>query len=446
MERTKSRMDISTRLSRIAELSRRHPKSAHTTLAHHIDVEFLKEAFRRTRKDGAVGVDGLTASAYAQNLEDNLGDLLDRFKSGRYRAPPVRRVHIPKGDGSKTRPIGIPAFEDKVLQRAVTMVLEAVYEPEFIEGSYGFRPGRGAHDALEAIWKGTMATDGGWVIEADIEAFFDRLDHGRLREFLDRRVRDGVVRRVIGKWLSAGVLENGQLSYPESGTPQGGVVSPMLANIYLHEVLDLWFEQEVRPRLRGRAQLVRYADDFVILLQLKDDAERVMNVLPKRLGKYGLTLHAGKTRIVRFEKPRRNDDQPPQSSSGTFDFLGLTHHWGRSKRGYWVVQRRTARRRLARAIQGVALWCKRSRHLPMEIQHRALAAKLRGHYSYYGITGNTRALMKMWHATWKRWRYWLNHRGGRRRMTLDRYYGLLKRHPLPTPRIVHSAMPSAAKA
>lgn len=446
MERTAGRENISTRLSKIAKLSRRYPQGPHTTLAHHIDVDFLKEAYRSTRKNGAPGVDGVTADEYALNLEGNLADLLERFKSGRYFAPPVRRVHIPKGDGRKTRPIGIPAFEDKILQRAVTMVLEAVYEPEFIEGSYGFRPGRSAHDALQAIWKTTMSFDGGWVIEADIESFFDRLDHGHLREFLDKRVRDGVIRRVIGKWLNAGVMENGQLYHPETGSPQGGVVSPILSNIYLHEVLDLWFVREVRPRMRGRAELVRYADDFVILFELRSDAERVMEYLPKRLGRYGLTLHPEKTRILRFERPGEDDpDEPPDGESRTFDFLGLTHHWGKSRKGKPIVQRRTIRSRLARAIKRVSEWCRFNRHEPMKLQHETLQAKLHGHYSYYGITGNMRALRKMYAATRRVWRYWLHRRGGKRN-PFARYAKLDTYWPLALPRIVHSVLPKAAKA
>ena len=446
MERTAGRENISTRLSKIAELSKRYPQGPHTTLAHHIDVEFLREAYRSTRKNGAPGVDGVTAEEYAQNLEGNLADLLERFKSGRYFAPPVRRVHIPKGDGRKTRPIGIPAFEDKILQRAVTMVLQAVYEPEFIEGSYGFRPGRSAHDALQAIWKTTMSFGGGWVIEADIESFFDRLDHGHLREFLDKRVRDGVIRRVIGKWLNAGVMENGQLYHPDTGSPQGGVVSPILSNIYLHEVLDLWFVREVRPRMRGRAELVRYADDFVILFELKSDAERVMEALPKRLGRYGLTLHPEKTRILRFERPREDDpDEPPHGESRTFDFLGLTHHWGKSRKGKPIVQRRTIRSRLARAIKRVSEWCSFNRHEPMKLQHKMLQAKLHGHYSYYGITGNMRALRKMFAATRRVWRYWLHRRGGKRN-PFAHYAKLDARWPLAPPRIVHSVLPKAAKA
>ena len=283
-------MNVSTKLQQIAKLAKQAPEMVMTTLSHHIDMNFLREAYRRTRKDGAVGIDGQTAKHYAANLEGNLVDLLTRFKSGRYRAPAVRRVHIDKGNG-KTRPIGIPTFEDKVLQRAVTMVLEAVYEQDFLACSYGFRTGRSAHQALESLWKSIMAMRGGWVIDLDVRSFFDNLDHSHLRSFLDQRVHDGVIRRAIDKWLKAGVLENGNLHRPEAGTPQGGVVSPMLANVYLHHVLDLWFEREVRPQLKGQACLVRYADDAVMAFENEDDARRVMAVLSKRFGRYGLTLH-----------------------------------------------------------------------------------------------------------------------------------------------------------
>lgn len=290
--------NVSTRLQRIAELAKAAPQMVLTTLAHHIDADWLREAYRRTRKDGATGVDEQTAAQYAQHLEENLRGLLERLKSGTYYAPPVRRVHIPKGDGRKTRPIGIPTFEDKVLQRAVAMVLEAVYEQDFLECSYGFRPGRSAHQALQALWDGLMRMGGGWVLEVDIQSFFDSVDHSHLRGFLDQRVRDGVLRRAIDKWLKAGVLEEGAVRHPDSGTPQGGVISPLLANVYLHEVLDKWFERDVRPRLHGEAVLVRYADDFVMAFSREDDARRIYEVLPKRFGKYGLTLHPEKTRLL----------------------------------------------------------------------------------------------------------------------------------------------------
>jgi len=328
---------ISTKIERIATLARQMPGVALRTLAHHIDIDWLKEAHRRTRKDGAAGVDGQTAEEYAANLESNLQSLLDRAKSGdHYRAPPVRRVHIPKGDGSKTRPIGIPTFEDKILQRAVVMVLEPVYEQDFMDCSYGFRPGRSAHQALEALWKQTMAMGGGWVLEADIENFFGSVDHAKLREVLSQRVRDGVLIRLIGKWLKAGVMEEGVVYHPDTGTPQGGVASPLLANVFLHEVVDVWFEREVKPRMRGRATLFRYADDLVMVFETEEDARRVADVLPKRFEKYGLRLHPEKTRLVRFERP---GPKPPSDDGGegpgSFDLLGFTHFWGRSQKGDW---------------------------------------------------------------------------------------------------------------
>jgi RNA-directed DNA polymerase len=262
MTGTSGREVISTRQEKLAELARIEPKLELTTLAHHIDEAWMREAYRCTRTDGAAGVDGVTAAQYEADLEANLASLLERFKSGRYRAPAVRRVHIPKpGAAKKTRPIGIPTLEDKVLQRAVLMVLEPVYEQDFLDCSYGFRPGRSAHQALEALWQGLMGMGGGWIIDLDIQSFFDDVDWGHLRGFLDQRVRDGVIRRATGKWLNAGVMESGQLTHPDRGTPQGGVISPLLSNLYLHEVLDVWFEHEVKPRLRGRAFEVRFADD-----------------------------------------------------------------------------------------------------------------------------------------------------------------------------------------
>jgi len=435
-------MSVFTKQQRIAELARRSPQMGFTSLAYLMDIDWLEAAFHRTRKDGAPGVDGQTWSGYEKDLEANLRSLLDRAKSGTYRAPPVRRVHIPKaGSTTETRPIGIPTLEDKVLQRAVVMLLEPIYEQDFDAGSYGFRPGRSAHDALEDLWKRTMDSSGGWILEVDIRKFFDTLDHAHLREFLQLRVRDGVLKRLIGKWLKAGVMESGSVSYPEAGSPQGGVISPLLANVFLHYVLDTWFRQEVQPRLRGRAHLIRYADDFVILFTHEDDARRVMEVLPKRFGKYGLTLHPDKTRLIPFRRPSHKAGGSEDNGTdrpGTFDLLGFTHYWGRTRRGGWAVTRQTASKRLSRAVQSIAQWCRTHRHSPVAEQHAKLSQKMRGHYAYYGITGNARALHGFLWAVSRAWRKWLDRRNRQREMTWPRFKRLLKRYPLPPPRIVHS--------
>jgi RNA-directed DNA polymerase len=452
MPKTPSFIPISTKLERIAKLAREAPGMAFKTLAHHIDVAWLHEAYRRTRKDGAPGVDRQTAEEYATNLEENLRSLLDRAKSGTYRAPPVRRVHIPKGSGAETRPIGIPTFEDKVLQRAVAMVLEAVYEQDFLECSYGFRPRRSAHHALDALWNDVTRTAGGWVLEIDVRKFFDTMDHGHIQEILRRRVLDGVLLRLIGKWLNAGVLEAGGIAYPDAGSPQGGVVSPIIANIYLHEVLDAWFAREVKPRLSGKATLVRYADDAVLFFEREEDARKVMAVLPKRFGKYGLSLHPEKTRLVEFRRPDKRPPPgtsswgPPEGdapSSETFDLLGFTHFWGKSRHGKWIVKRSTAKDRFRRALARVAEWCRKHLHDNVRDQQQALASRLRGHYGYFGLTGNSRALSRFWHEVKGTWRKWLNRRSQRAGMTWERMQRLLKRYPLPPPRI---ARPWTARA
>jgi group II intron reverse transcriptase/maturase len=335
------------------------------------------------------------------------------------------------------RPLGIPTFEDKVLQRAVTMVLEAVYEQEFLECSYGFRPGRSAHDALDALGREAMKMGGGWVIEIDIRKYFDSIDHGRLREVLHGRIRDGVIQRLIGKWLNAGVLEDGAVRQPESGSPQGGVISPVLANIFLHEVLDVWFHRDVLPRLGGRAHLVRYADDAVMLFESEEDARRVMDVLPKRFGKYGLTLHPEKTRLVGFTSPSRNREMRGEGPDkpGTFQFLGFTIHWGKSSlTGAWWVKTRTASDRFSRALRSIFEWCKANRHAPLAVQQDALNAKLRGHYGYYGRAGNRERLWSFLHWTKRTWWRWLRCRS-QRGLSWAIMTRLLQRYPLCVPRL-----------
>ena len=432
---------ISTKQHEIAALAKRMPKRVLNTLAHRMDLAWMREAYRRVRKDGARGVDGVSARDYETNLEENLKGLLERLKSGLYRAPAVRRINIPKGDGRGTRPIGIPTLEDKVLQRAVLMVLEAVYEQDFLDCSYGFRAGRSAHQALQALWAGLMNIEGGWVIDLDIRAYFDSVQRHHLGQMLDQRVRDGVIRRAIGKWLNAGVMEDGVVSYPEQGTPQGGVISPLLSNIYLHEVLDTWFEDDVKPRLVGRAFMVRYADDAVLCFEHESDARRVLAVLPKRLARFGLELNEDKTQLVDFRRPGQRDGEP-NNGAGTglhgFDVLGFTHYWGRSRKGRWIVKRKTAKSRFSRALVRVAKWCRYHRHLPVREQCKALSRRLRGHDAYFGITGNGPALSRFHLEVGRVWRKWLDRRSHHARMNWERFARLLANYPLPPPRVIHS--------
>ncbi len=429
-------MSVLTKQSRIAKLAGEAPDRVLTTLSHHMDTAWLYEAHRRTRKNAAPGVDGVSGREYAENEEElhaKLQSLLNHAKSGTFKAPPVRRKHIPKGTAGQTRPIGIPVFESKVLERAVVMMLEPIYEHDFYDCSYGFRTKRGPHDALDALRQQVMEMKGCWLIDADVQKYFDTVNFQHLRGFLDKRVRDGVVRKLIDKWLKAGVWEDGQVYYPECGTPQGGVISPMLSNIYLHEVLDTWFHEVVLPRLKGRAFLIRFADDFVIGCERQEDAERIMDVLPKRFGKYGLAIHPEKTRLVDFRPPARQADG---EKPGTFDFLGFTHHWGISRRGWPVIKRRTAKDRLQRAATALTGWCKQNRHRSVREQAETLSVKLQGHFLYYGLVGNSQRLGRLRHIVLRAWHKWLNRRGGGQPMTWKAFNTrILANYPLPPVRI-----------
>lgn len=434
MGETLSSQPVSTRLQRIAEQAKARPEMVFTTLAHLIDVELLREAYQRTRKDSSPGVDGVTAKEYGVNLEANLSNLHERLRKQQYYAPPVKRTYLEKEDGSK-RPIGMPVFESKVVERAVVMLLGAVYEEDFYDCSYGFRPGRSPHQALTQLRNQCAWGNINVVVDADVSGCFDNIPKGQLLAVIRQRVNDGGILRLIGKWLNAGVLDGEELFYPEKGTPQGGVVSPMLANIYLHEVLDVWFERDVKLHMKGQCFLIRFADDFVIGCEWESDAQRLMAVLPKRFGRYGLTIHPTKTKLVKFSRPKLNDDG---KGNGTFDFLGFTHYWARGRKGTWVVKRKTAGKRLRRAGKRVWQWCQHHRHDPMREQHKILSSKLKGHYQYYGIRSNHASLRVYYkHVKWA-WRSWLHRRGGTKRMTIKRFAELLAVFSLPLPRIVHS--------
>jgi group II intron reverse transcriptase/maturase len=398
-----------------------------------VDEAALGRAYDRIRKDAAVGVDGITKEEYGRQLEENLRGLHERLKSMRYRHQPIRRVHIPKGNG-KTRPIGVSSLEDKIVQGALREVLEMVYEQDFLECSYGFRPGRSAHDALRAVNQMVSREGIAVVLEADIQAFFDSIDRKKLLELLQIRVADTPLLRLLGKCLHVGVLDGEEFNKPGEGTAQGSIISPMFGNVYLHYVLDLWFERDIKPRLKGHARLIRYADDFVMGFARRDDAERVLEVLHKRTAKYKLTLHPDKTRLIPFERPRSGEDG--RSGPRTFDFLGFTMYWCRTRRGGWRLGMKTRKARVQKFLQGLGDWCRRHRHLPLRDQHAALSRRLRGHFLYFGVNGNARSLQLVRYRTERLWMKWLRRRSQRgKRLTWERFSAYLTAHPLPTPRI-----------
>ncbi len=429
-ERHRPQGYMSTGLLKAAERAKRDPNAQFNSLAHLIDEKALLRAFQRIKKDTAKGVDGIGKEEYEQNLEENLRRLHERMVEKQYRHQPIRRVHIPKAPG-KTRPIGISCIEDKIVQGALREVLEAIYEQDFLPCSHGFRPKRSAHDALRAVDQMVVREGTEWILEADIKAFFDSIDRVKLREMLRKRVVDGSILRLIGKCLKVGVLEGEEFSKPDEGTVQGSIISPLLGNIYLHYVLDQWFEDEVGPTLWGRARLIRYADDFVIGFERKDDAENVLKWLTERMAEFGLELHPDKTRLVPFGKPREGREKP-----ANFDFLGFTMFWRRGRRGGWTMAMKTRKASLRKALRAIGDWCQRHRHLSLKEQHAALVSRICGHYNYYGVNGNFRGLANLLHQVKRIWIKWLRRRSQRgRRLTWERFGKYLKQFPLPRPQI-----------
>ena len=430
MADAKTSSSVLPRLLKVAERAKAHPEQRLLALAHLIDEDALARAYERLRIDAAVGVDGVTVEAYGQRLAENVRGLWNRMKAGKYRHQPIRRVHIPKDDGT-TRPIGISTTEDKIVQGAVREVLEAVYEQDFKGCSYGFRPGRSAHDAIRRIHEVAKAGAANYVLEADIVSFFDSIDRKMLMEMLRERIADESLMRLVGKCLHVGILDGTEYEETEQGTTQGSVLSPLLGNVYLHHVLDTWYEREVRPRLKGRSELVRYADDLVICFENQDDARRVFDVLPKRMAKYGLKLHPEKTRLVDLRPPNGGNG----TGGGTFDFLGFTLLRQRTRYGKWMLCCRTRRRSLRRFLGGVAEWCRRHRHLPVKDQHLTLSRKLVGHYNYFGVNGNLDALRRVLFGVTRTWRKWLHRRSQNARMYWKRFHAVLNALPLPSPKI-----------
>lgn len=433
---TQSGKDVATALQRIGQRAKKKPEEQLTNLLTHLQPELLKRAYHSLRKDAATGVDNVSWHEYGERLDDRLLDLTTRIHRGSYHPQPVRRVHIPKGDG-RTRPLGIPALEDKVVQQAVRWVIEPIYEAMFVGVSYGFRPGRSQHDALDAL-AGAIARKTSWVLDADIRSFFDTIDHGWMQKFLEHRIGDKRLVRLILKMMRAGVMEEGELSDVEEGTPQGGLISPLLANIYLHYALDLWVLDWRKKRARGEVYFVRYADDFVVGAQFEQDVRAMRSALAERLAKFGLELHPEKTRVIQFGRFACRDRQRQGlSKPETFDFLGFTHIAGSSRGGRFQLKRRTSRRKRRAKLVRLNDEAKRRRHDPVQKQYAWLSSVLRGHYAYYAVPTNSDALGDFRHAVQSLWLKWLQRRSQRARWSREKRRKFVGRFALPMPRILH---------
>ncbi len=409
-----------------------------TNLLSHIKVPLLREAYVRLHKDAAPGIDGETWQSYGENLDARLVDLEGRVQRGSYHPQPVRRVYIPKADG-KLRPLGIPALEDKLVQQAARMLMEPIYEQsEFVGFSYGFRPGRSQHRALDALAVAIGSKRVSWVLDADIRAFFDTIDHAWLRKMIEHRIGDRRFVRLLMKWLNAGVMEAGEVHEVNEGTPQGGVISPLLANVFLHYVLDRWVQQWRKRHARGEVYCVRYADDFVMGFQHESDARAMREALASRLHAFGLELHPEKTRVIRFGRfARSNCERDGRTKPETFDFLGFTHISGRSRAGGFQLQRRTSSKKRKAKLAALREEIPRRRHEPVSEQHRWLSSVIRGHARYYGVPTNSRALATFRRSVEQSWHRALQRRSQKARWTVEQTKRFEKRFALPTPRICH---------
>lgn len=406
---------MSPALERIAQLAQADPKLRFTALAHHLTEDFLRETWQGLNKRGAAGVDGVSMRAYEENLDENLHELVKRLKARSYRAPNVRRAYIPKaGNPKKLRPLGVPTAEDRLLQAAVSRLLTPIYEADFLDCSFGFRPGRTAHQALGEVRVAVITGATQWVVEADIAGFFDHLDHAWLMRMLRLRIGDPWILRLIGKWLKAGILEEGTVTAPTEGTPQGGPLSPLLANVYLHYALDLWFVRVVRPRCHGAAKLVRYADDFIALFALETDAQRFAAALPERLAKFGLSLAEEKTKLIPFG---RGHWTPGLSYPHHFDLLGFRHHLGTSRRGRMTVVRIPCPKSVRKFLSGVKMWLRSHLHDRPAEQQQVLAQKLRGFYQYFALWHTLAKLGSVYREVRRLWLWALRRRSQRGRLT-----------------------------
>jgi len=430
-----------TKLGLISKRAREDKGMTFNNLMHLVNEGNLKECFARLKKGKAPGVDKLKLEDYGEKLEENLRDLVYRMKRMSYRPQPVRRVYIPKSLG-KLRPLGIPTVEDKLVQMAFARIMEAIWEEDFVSVSFGFRPGLGCHRALARLDQVLMRQPVGYVIDADIEGYFDNVDHGKIVDCLRKRITDEKFLRYIVRMLKSGILEGRNYYASEKGTPQGGVASPILANIYLHYLLDVWFIRDIQPRCRGCAQMIRYCDDFVICVERQDDAQEVLRQLEQRLGKGKLKLSLEKTRIVPFKRPDAKDSESEEGKKGgkpgTFSFLGFTHYWEKSRKGFYKVGRCTESKRLKKAVGKVKEWLEVNRNrIQLKDIWKRVSQMLTGHYSYYGISGNFKKIQEYLHLVERLLFKWLNRRSQKKSFTWEHYGIYERRFPLPKPRIYH---------
>ncbi len=422
----------------IALKAKEYPKCKFTSLMHLLTEDFLKECFRELKRRKSPGIDGITVSEYEEQLDENIADLVARLKAKQYMPKPVKRIYIPKPNGDK-RPLGIPAVEDKIVQMAIKKILEAIFEQDFIDSSYGFRPNRSCHDALKQIDKIIMNCPVNFIVDMDISKFFDTVNHKCLMEFLKQRIVDSSLLQLISRFLKSGIMEEGIYFETDQGTPQGGVLSPVLANVYLHYVLDLWFETEVIPQLNGYAQLIRYADDFVICFENEKEAEIFGVALRQRMDKFGLTISEEKSKIIEFGRYTCQSVRKYGFKCETFDFLGFTHFCDKTRRGKFKLGRKTSRKKFIQKMKDMNLWLKHIRNcVELEEWWKLLRLKLLGHYQYYGMSGNFRWLRNFYHHTVRLAFKWINRRSQKKSYNWDRFHNFIQFNPLPKPKIYHS--------
>jgi RNA-directed DNA polymerase len=427
---------VRTKLHRIAAKARAEAGMKFTSLYHLMNEELLRECYGEIGAGKAAGIDRVTKEEYGANLGSNLEELVKRLHQMSYRPQPVRRVYIPKAGSTKQRPLGIPSLEDKLVQKAMVRIMEAIYEEDFIGGSYGFRPKRSCHDALRALREAVEEEGTNYVVEADIKGFFDNVKHEWMMRFLEHRIGDKRVLRMVVRFLRSGVMEEGKIEASEEGTPQGGSISPLLANIYLHYASDEWFEKDYRKRRKGKARLIRYADDFVVCFQNREDAMRFLGELEERLEKFGLEIEPTKTKVVEFGKWAERNARARGEKPGTFDFLGFTHYCSRTRDGKrFRMKRVTAKKKYRAKLAGMKEWIKRKRNTPLRELIGEVGTKLTGHYQYYGVTDNYRGIRRYREDVKKMLYKWLNRRSQRRSYTWEEYKRMLERFPLPEPRI-----------